>query len=209
MTERSYRGWFVGLAVSGFVLDQLTKYGVFRWLYNDGFGGEYTVVPNAFDILAQYKMPPESFPAGPLSALQVWSGPGQPRVNEGALFGLLGQLGVSANFFFAVVSMVAAVAILLWASRRSAGRDGALCVALGLILGGTLGNLYDRLVFGGVRDFLYWHWKDDFRWPVFNIADCCLVFGAGLLLLQALFAKPAAKPADSPDEAKTSEAATA
>jgi hypothetical protein len=53
-----------------------------------------------------------------------------------------------------------------------------------LILGGTIGNLYDRLVFGGVRDFLYFYYIE---WPVFNFADCCLVVGAGLLLVHALF----------------------
>ena len=63
-----------------------------------------------------------------------------------------------------------------------------LCSALGLILGGTLGNLYDRLVFNGVRDFLHWDYL--FDWPVFNVADCCLVCGASLLLLQAFASSP-------------------
>jgi lipoprotein signal peptidase len=71
-----------------------------------------------------------------------------------------------------------------------------LCAALGLILAGTLGNLYDRLVFNGVRDFLHWDYFYD--WPVFNVADCCLVCGAGLLLLQA-FGKQA--PRNSPEPA--------
>jgi lipoprotein signal peptidase len=59
-----------------------------------------------------------------------------------------------------------------------------------LILAGTLGNLFDRVVFGGVRDFLYFYW---FEWPVFNVADCFLVCGAGLLLLQAFATAPADK----------------
>jgi len=57
---------------------------------------------------------------------------------------------------------------------------------LGLILAGTLGNLYDRVVFNGVRDFLYFHLIE---WPVFNIADCCLVCGAFLLLAQAFLGR--------------------
>jgi lipoprotein signal peptidase len=65
--------------------------------------------------------------------------------------------------------------------------------ALGLILGGTVGNLYDRLVFGGVRDFMYFH-RNSFEWPVFNIADCCLVVGAVLLLVQAVFVTPKQNP---------------
>ena len=59
-------------------------------------------------------------------------------------------------------------------------------------LGGTIGNLYDRIVFGGVRDFLYFY---KIEWPVFNVADCCLVVGAGLLLFQAMFAAPPSEPA--------------
>jgi signal peptidase II len=66
--------------------------------------------------------------------------------------------------------------------------------ALGLILAGTVGNLYDRLVFHGVRDFLYFY---KIEWPVFNVADCCLVVGAGLLLLQALLASPKPHAQDS------------
>ena len=66
-----------------------------------------------------------------------------------------------------------------------------MCAALGLILAGTLGNLYDRVVFNGVRDFLHWNYL--FDWPVFNVADCCLVCGACLLLLQAFGRQPATK----------------
>jgi len=61
--------------------------------------------------------------------------------------------------------------------------DLALTIALGFILGGTLGNFYDRLVFNGVRDFLHWNYL--FDWPVFNLADCWLVGGACLLMLLA------------------------
>ena len=72
-----------------------------------------------------------------------------------------------------------------------AARDLWVCMALGLILAGTLGNLYDRVVFNGVRDFLHWNYL--FDWPVFNVADSCLVCGAGLLLLQAFGRQAAAK----------------
>ncbi|MGL4422151.1 MAG: signal peptidase II, partial [Gemmataceae bacterium] len=72
--------------------------------------------------------------------------------------------------------------------------DRWLSMALGLILGGTLGNFYDRVVFGGVRDFLYFY---KIEWPVFNIADCCLVVGAAILLVQALFT-PSTAPAVAP-----------
>src|SRR5205814_10527463 len=122
-----------------------------------------------------------------------------PRVNHGALFGLGQDYQVYANTFFAVVSVAAAAAIAAWSLRRETARDRWLCTALGLILAGTLGNLFDRVVFGGVRDFLYFYW---FEWPVFNVADCFLVVGAGVLLLQA-FTTPAT------DKPKALEPATA
>ena len=55
-----------------------------------------------------------------------------------------------------------------------------------MILAGTLGNFFDRMIFHGVRDFLYFYW---FEWPVFNVADCMLVVGEGLLLFQAFTAR--------------------
>jgi lipoprotein signal peptidase len=108
-----------------------------------------------------------------------------PRVNHGALFGIGSGHKGTANQVFAAVSILAAVGIVVWVSRRSTAADGWLCAALGLILGGTVGNLYDRVVFNGVRDFLYFY---RIEWPVFNVADCCLVAGAGMLLVHAFFA---------------------
>jgi len=82
--------------------------------------------------------------------------------------------------------MLAAAGILVWVSRKSTAQDRWLCAALGLIFGGTIGNLYDRLVFNGVRDFLYFY---KVEWPVFNVADCCLVVGAIMLMLHAFFSR--------------------
>jgi lipoprotein signal peptidase len=196
MAERSYRGLLWGLALAGTVADQWAKYGVFKWLYpqdSSAFQGEYDVVPGAFKLLAQFTGERET--AGGLMAyLRSGSGDLLPKVNHGALFGLGGEYIKVANTVFAVVSVLAAAAIILWSFRRATARDLSLCTALGLILAGTLGNLYDRLVFGGVRDFLYFYWIE---WPVFNIADCCLVCGAFLLLAQAFWC-PHARAVDQP-----------
>lgn len=191
---RSYRGLLWCLAVVGLALDQVGKYGVFRWQYGDGNGGEFVIVPGWFKFsVAISNTPAEG--SGLLYQLRTWSGPNLPRVNHGALFGLLQDYHTLANLIFAGISLSAAIVILWWSTRPSATKDGILSAALGLILAGTLGNLYDRLVFNGVRDFLYFHYIE---WPVFNIADCCLVCGAGLLLLQAIWhAKPVEAPADS------------
>src|SRR5262249_31613846 len=113
---------------------------------------------------------------------------------QGALFGFLRDHGRLANRLFAIISVVAAAAILYWATRDGTARDWTLSAALGLILAGTLGNLYDRVVFDGVRDFIHMHWYG-YEWPVFNVADSCLVCGAILLLTQAMFSRT---PAESP-----------
>lgn len=194
MADRSYRWLLWLLVLVGFGLDQCGKYTVFRWLYNEGRGGEYVLVPGVFKLYAQYT---DELPqAGPfLTTLQTWSGEYLPKVNHGALFGLGNQHHSLANGLFALVSIGAAIAITFWSRRAQTARDFFLCAALGLILGGTLGNLYDRLVFNGVRDFLYFHW---FEFPVFNIADSCLVCGAGLLLCQAFFSRQTVT-GDGPD----------
>ena len=195
MAERSYRWLLITLAVVGLAADQVSKYGVFRWLYNGGefhsnvgYGNSRRVVEGWFELIAQFD--PNTPPCDcALGGLQTWSAPVMPRVNHGALFGLGQGRKATANWFFAGVSIAAAAAILVWGTRRGPARERWLCAALGLILGGTVGNLYDRLVFGGVRDFLHFYYVE---WPVFNAADCCLVVGAGLLLFQAVFVPPPA-----------------
>ena len=198
---RSFRILLWSLALAGLIIDQASKYIIFAALYHDGAGGKVALIPGAFDLLAQFTAERET--GTDLTArLRTVGGDVLPRVNQGALFGMAQSNGHLANNFFAVVSLLAAAAITYWSTRRSLVKDRWLCAALGLILAGTLGNLYDRLVFGGVRDFLHWHYAVD--WPVFNLADCCLVCGAGLLLLQALATRPAPVPA--PESAAPAEA---
>src|SRR5262249_1531870 len=152
MAERSYRGLLWSLVLVGLSVDQFSKYSVFKWLYHDGAGGHYEVVPGAFRLLAQFTDPNDPKNRERADTFIGWlrTGSGQvlPKVNHGALFGFLGEYEVYANTVFAVVSVAAALAIAFWSTRRSTARDPALCAALGLILGGTLGNLYDRVIFG-------------------------------------------------------------
>lgn len=212
MAQRSYRGLLWTLVVLGTTLDQVSKYGIFRWLYHDGEGGQQVIVPGVFKLLAQFTDQRETG-NGLLAALRSGSGEMLPKVNHGALFGLGGEretlphalfaslggwVGLSpsttANLVFAAVSLLAVLAIAYWSTRGTTASDGCLCAALGLILAGTLGNLYDRMVFNGVRDFLYFHW---FEFPVFNVADSCLVCGAFFLLLQAFWSRPAVAPREN------------
>lgn len=185
MPERSYRVLLWILALTGLVLDQSSKYGVFAWLAEKP-DHEYVVFRTdkgtGFQLVAQF----ERDPLG--QELRDAIGGRIPHVNQGALFGFLRDHKALANGGFALISLLAAAAIVYWSTLRSTARDRWLCSALGLILAGTLGNFYDRIVFNGVRDFLHWNYL--FDWPVFNIADCCLVCGACLLLLQAFTTQP-------------------
>jgi lipoprotein signal peptidase len=172
------------LALTGLALDQSSKYSVFAWL---GEKPEHESVvfrtdKGGFQLVAQFEREDSG-------DYRLEGGKRIPHVNQGALFGFLRDHKTLANSGFAVISLLAAAAIVYWSTHRSTARDRWLCAALGLILAGTLGNFYDRIVFNGVRDFLHWNYL--FDWPVFNIADCCLVCGAGLLLLQAFAAQPA------------------
>ena len=178
--DRSYRWLFWLLAIVGLAADQSSKYLIFGHLYNEGRGGQLQIIPDAFQLTAQFEPHPDEH------------GIHQPLVNKGALFGM----GQGQNLAFGIVSVIAAVVIIGWSVRPHAGRDAFLCVSLGLILGGTFGNLYDRVVFDGVRDFLRWYkWFD---WYVFNVADVCLVIGAGMLVLEAFLRQPTEEPAAEP-----------
>jgi lipoprotein signal peptidase len=197
MARRSFRILVWALATFGVTADLASKYATFRVLGPGGRPGELEVVPGWFRLVAQFPEPGHAVPieTGWRGSLQALNGPVLPYVNKGALFGMGRGYEALANGFFAVVSLAAAVAILVWSTRPAATRDVVLCAALGLILGGTLGNLFDRVVFHGVRDFMYFYW---INWPVFNFADCCLVAGAGLLLIQAMW--PAKGSVAAPQE---------
>jgi len=101
-------------------------------------------------------------------------------LNNGAAFGLLKDQAA----FFIIVSVIVVVCIIVYAWRTGI-TSVPLAVSLGLMLGGALGNLVDRISFSGcVIDFL------DFRiWPVFNVADSAISVGVAILILFVLFTK--------------------
>ncbi len=86
---------------------------------------------------------------------------------------------------FSVVAMIVVLG-LLWKQRRALTISG---VALSLILGGAIGNLWDRVARGQVVDFLLFYVKQ-YQWPVFNLADSAIVVGASLLVIEILFSRP-------------------
>ncbi len=106
--------------------------------------------------------------------------------NPGAAFSFLSDAGGWQRWFFTVVAAVVSVVLVIWLARVSEKRYEAL--ALALILGGAIGNLYDRVALGYVVDFIVVHYQD-YYWPAFNIADSAITVGAALLILDMLFGK--------------------
>ena len=109
--------------------------------------------------------------------------------NTGAAFSLFadspGHWKTELLIAFSAVAMVI-VAFLLWKQSRTLSTTA---IALSLILGGALGNLWDRVASGRVVDFLLFYVKQ-YQWPVFNLADSSIVVGASLLVLEILFVRP-------------------
>ena len=93
---------------------------------------------------------------------------------------------------FSMLALVV-VSVLLWKNNPAHAVTG---VGLSLIMGGALGNLWDRLTSGRVVDFLLFYVKQ-YQWPVFNLADSAIVVGAGLLIIEILFAKSGLEEPDS------------
>lgn len=109
--------------------------------------------------------------------------------NQGIVFGLFPGAGA----VFKIVSILAVPAILFIFLSVKKPR-WVLTASLALILGGTLGNMYDRLRFDHVRDFIKFYYGGDQPWPLFNIADSCICIGVLLLSLEMLFFDEKKKP---------------
>ena len=106
--------------------------------------------------------------------------------NTGAAFGLFQDVppAISQKFFVGVT--VVAIAIILQFFRKLAPGERLSAVALGLILGGAVGNLIDRVCLGEVVDFLHFVLWGGYVWPDFNLADTWIVVGVSLLVIELL-----------------------
>jgi len=105
--------------------------------------------------------------------------------NTGVAFGIFDPLSLPAKSVLLSVFTAFAAVIVITYSVRSPLRNRLLQVALALVLGGALGNLYDRLAYGYVVDFLEFY-VGSFHWPSFNIADSAISVGVALLALEIL-----------------------
>jgi signal peptidase II len=151
------RDWGLGAAALALALDQGSK---LLLLYGFHFiamtGGQAVPVLPFFDLV------------------MVW--------NPGVSYGLFPAHGVAGTAILAIVSLgaVGGLGWWLWQSQRS-----VLAIGLGLVIGGALGNLVDRLIYQKVADFFHFYVRG-FDWYVFNVADCAITVGVVALLYDAL-----------------------
>jgi signal peptidase II len=159
---------FWSIALGGATFDLVTKSIVFAKLGPPELRHTHAVVSNVLDLRTSHNM--------------------------GALWGFGATMPYS-SLIFAGLSVVAVIAILYYLFIAGAAAHRMLTVALGLIMAGAMGNCYDRLVFGYVRDFVYFHVDAiGFECAIFNFADNMLVAGAITLVLYAL--KPEKHPSE-------------
>lgn len=191
MMPSSAKGWplFLTVAVLAAAADLVSKQSIFGTLGMPGESPAIEIVPGMLVL--------------------------ETNLNEGALFGM----GQGMGIVFATISVAAILGILGLVSRPATRDDRWLLTALGLIVGGIVGNLYDRLGLPGlewhaplerrgqdvlaVRDWIHFTLPGVIDWPIFNIADSWLVIGAGMLLFASFVAPPSddgssePRPADS------------
>lgn len=160
----------LGLAVVVLVLDQATK-----WIFYTGLTG-----------LDFWGAVPERLPRAPsvevtgfFNLVTVW--------NFGVSFGMFNRGSAESAWIFALLASAITAVLLVWLARSP---TRIIATALGLVIGGAVGNVVDRLRFGAVFDFLDLHVLG-WHWPAFNIADAAISVGVLLLLVDALFAPKA------------------
>jgi signal peptidase II len=159
----------LGLAVAALaaLLDQASKLWVLHYFGEAGCANHLVPVTSFFDFVL--------------------------TCNRGISFGFFNQPGQPGLGFliFAVFATVVVVALAVWLYRV---RSAFLAVAIGLIIGGAIGNVIDRLRLGGVVDFLYFH-AGAWYWPAFNFADSAICLGVAAMLLDGLLSRRVAPQA--------------
>lgn len=114
--------------------------------------------------------------------------------NYGAAFSFLHDAGGWQRWFFGGIAVVVSVGIVFWLTKLPEKGAHFLACALVLVLGGALGNLYDRVTLGYVVDFIHVHYGT-WHFPAFNIADSGITVGAIMLIIDSLFFEKAREKA--------------
>ncbi len=110
------------------------------------------------------------------------------RYNSGAAFSFLSDAGGWQRWMFSIVAITVIAGINLRLVRIGRTRYWE-ATSLSLIVGGAIGNLHNRVIYGNVIDFLQIHWQKIWYFPVFNIADSAITIGVILMLLEGFFTK--------------------
>ena len=164
----------LGLAVAVLVViaDQASKLWVLRYFGEAGCGSHMVPVTSFFDFIL--------------------------TCNRGVSFGFFNHPGQPDLGFwvFSVLATIIVLALLVWLYRV---RSAFLAVAIGLVVGGALGNVFDRVRLGGVVDFLYFH-AGAWYWPAFNLADSAICLGVAAMLLDGLLLRRAAPQAKGKED---------
>ena len=163
---------FSGLGIATIALDQWTKGWARTHLRPLPFGEKKSVIEGLFDL--------------------------RYSENPGVAFGMFQNLQ-GGRVILTLVAL-AALAMVFAYLRKSEDHHTRLHAALGLIAGGAIGNLIDRIAYGRVTDFIVWRYKQ-FEWPAFNIADAALVVGVALMIIDVIRAPKAHAPGPASSDA--------
>jgi len=148
------------LALIAFVLDQVSKYYMFRFAIQNGSPFE---VCDWFNVVAAF--------------------------NKGVSFSMLDGGGLWGRVLLIIFALCVVLFLLHWMKDET---SAFVRVALGMIIGGALGNVADRLRMGAVYDFLDFH-IGAYHWPAFNVADSFICIGAFLIVLHAILSRKSSK----------------
>ncbi|WP_226506406.1 MULTISPECIES: signal peptidase II [Pseudomonas] len=151
------------ISVLVFIVDQTSKY---YFEHSLDLYQQIVVIPNYFSWMLAY--------------------------NTGAAFSFLADGGGWQRWLFAMIAVVVSAVLIVWL-KRLGRNDTWLAVALALVLGGALGNLYDRIMLGHVIDFIFVHWHEH-GFPAFNVADSGITVGAIMLALDMFKTKKSGAP---------------
>lgn len=166
------------IALDVLILDQISKWLILEYFMRG------VVQPQGIkrDLIDWITHAPQRMPSGTSIELlpffnltMVW--------NEGISFGLFHGTGI---WILVGLSLVITVLFSVWLTRATVWLQ---CIALSFVIGGAVGNVIDRLRFGAVADFFDFH-IGDWHYPAFNIADCGIVVGIALLVLDGVFFEP-------------------
>ncbi len=166
----------IGLPITVLVaiLDQLSKWRIERFMRPEGMTDTPFYGATPVDVTPFFML------------VMAW--------NRGASFGFMNQAANWVGWGFTALAALVSIVLLAWMSRA---QNKLLVIALGFIAGGAIGNAIDRIRFGAVADFLYFHWGD-WYFPAFNLADSAITVGAGLLILESLFKRPGSSYKEAP-----------